>query len=75
MTKYIENAGTLFITDMLANEVLGHKGVTIDTLIVTRRVWEDTESRVCLQPMLWRTKTTKAKIIIVNEDGKFEILT
>jgi len=71
MIKYIEG-GTVLITDMLASECRGHKGTAIDTLIVTRRVWEDAESRMCLQPMLC-IADKKAKIIIVNNDGKFEI--
>jgi len=40
----------------------------VDTLIITKRVWEDPESKTCLMPFVWTAK----KVIIVNKDGKFE---
>ena len=70
MFEYID--GSLLITDMLASEIASeigtHKGHAVDTLIVTRRVWEDRESKTCLMPFVWTAK----RVIII--DDKIEII-
>lgn len=60
--------GSLLITDMLASEIGIHKGHTVDTLIITRRVWEDPESRTCFLPFCW----SATRVIII--DDKMEII-
>lgn len=61
MIEYIE--GTFLIVD----DYIPHKGQMVETLIITRRVWEDPDSKTCLMPFVWTAK----RVIVINENGKF----
>lgn len=61
MLEYID--GSLLIVD----KYVIHIGHAVDTLIITKKVWDDPISKTCLMPFVWTAK----KVIIVNEDGKF----
>lgn len=53
---------------LIADKYVVHKGQIVDTLIVTREVWEDPDSKTCLVPFV--CAATKVMII----DGKIEII-